>query len=142
MAAAHDSGLSVGAYLDVIRPLAAFGMPLPRAAEDALHLVRVAGRNGWTLVHTHERFQRFTPLGVTLDYPHDAVPDGIVHWQDLLALTVHLEGHAPAVSGAVTADHLARAASQLDETPARVRDRLRRYAPLFALTFPQEETLG
>ncbi|NUW34033.1 caspase family protein [Nonomuraea sp. SMC257] len=172
IAAAHDSGLSAGAYLELIRPLAAFGMPLPTPVADslhdlhleeedvemvtrhlpyetvylgtvdALHLVRVAGRHGWTLAHTHERFRRFTPLGVTLDYPHDAVPDGVVHWQDLLALTVHLDGHAPAVTGAVTADHLAHAAAQLGETPDRVRDRLRRYAPLFALTVPQEETLG
>ncbi|MBN6055206.1 caspase family protein, partial [Nonomuraea sp. RK-328] len=173
--AASHTGLSIGAYLEIIRPLAAFGMPVPPPVEgarhdfqplkedvemlvcrtphdswhlstvDALHLVRVAGRHGWTLAHAHERFLRFTPLGVTLDYPHDAVPDGIVHWQDLLALTVHLDGHAPAVTGAVTADHLARAADQLGETPGQVRDRLRRYAPLFALTFPEdseEEPLG
>ncbi|TDD50023.1 hypothetical protein E1286_12870 [Nonomuraea terrae] len=164
---AYFSGMSVGAFLRRLRTYRALGMPVPDVHDEALDefhpteedakllsrtgagepymsevdplsLVQVAGRNGWTVAGTHRRLLRFTPLGVTLDYPHDACPDTIVHWQDLLALTVHLDGHAPAIAGAVTPAHLVRAAEELDETPERVRERLLRYAQLFGLTVPEE----
>ncbi len=163
VAGAFESGLSIGAYLELLAPYRQMGVPVPEPGEGELHdirpdeedamllvrqgdkfisavgavdLVRAAGRFGWTVAGTHRRLLPLVPLGLTLDHPHDACPDTIVRWQDLLALTVDLDGHAPAVAGAVTAEHLAHAAEQLDEPPERVGDRLRPYARLFTLTPP------
>ncbi|GAA2863227.1 caspase family protein [Nonomuraea rubra] len=161
---AYRMSLPLGACLRLLRPYRELGLPLPPLDEDALDdlhpqpsdevlltrhdtsiswvgpldLVQGAGQLGWTVAETHRRLSRYTPLGLTLDYPHDACPETIVHWRDLLALTVHLDGQSPAIAGPVTQDHLAHAADQLDETPAQVHDRLLRYAPLFGLTLPEE----
>ncbi|GGT38400.1 caspase family protein [Nonomuraea spiralis] len=108
----------------------------------ALDLVRIAGRYGWHVSAADERLHRLVPLGLTLDYPPGVCPDALVHWQDLLALTVHLDGHAPAIGPTVTAHHLAQAAEQLDEPQTQVRERLLPYAALFGLTFPEEELFG
>ncbi|GAA2209265.1 hypothetical protein GCM10009850_047230 [Nonomuraea monospora] len=171
ISAAHDANLTLGAYVRRLRPYLPPGVPLREIRDadldetrlteedtgllrvhgieedtytstvDALHLVRTAGKYGRKVTETHHRLLRFAPLGLTLAYPNDACPDDIVHWQDLLALTVHLDGQPPAITGPVTQDHLAKAAWQLEETPAQVRDRLARYARLFALTLPELEGL-
>jgi hypothetical protein len=103
---------------------------------DALRFIQLAGRLGLTLTETHRRLARMAPLGLRLDYPAQDLPDGIVHWQDLLLLTVHLDGQAPCLSGEVTKDHLATAAEETGETIEWLVNRLRRYAPLFAIHLP------
>ncbi|ROO88542.1 caspase domain-containing protein [Actinocorallia herbida] len=108
-----------------------FAVAEPITDVDALRLVKTAGRYGWTLREAHDRFARFQPLGLTLSYPEDAVPDGIVYWQDLLAITDWLDGQPPVVSGVVGADHVARAAKDLEEDEETVRGRLRKYQGLF-----------
>ena len=58
-----------------------------------------------------------------------------MHWQDLLALTEHLDGQEPVLSGVVANDHLKAAAAELEETVATVRARLERYAGMLDLCF-------
>ncbi|GAA0951699.1 HD domain-containing protein [Actinocorallia libanotica] len=99
-----------------------------------LDLVRIAGRLGWTPAEVNGRLQRLAPLGLTLDYPAGAVPDEIVRWQDLLALTTYLDGQAPAVE-AVDAGHLRKAAERTESSVGWLLERLRVYAPLFS--FPE-----
>ncbi|MEU9869427.1 caspase family protein [Actinomadura sp. NPDC048021] len=101
---------------------------------DALHLVKTAGRFGWTLAYTDQRFRRIEPLGLELDYPADACPDGLVHWQDLLVLTTFLDGQDPVVSGVIGRDHIAAAARDVEESEEQVAARLRKYRPLFGYT--------
>ncbi|MGW0058615.1 HD domain-containing protein [Streptosporangium sandarakinum] len=106
-----------------------------------LFLVQTAGRYGWTVTEAHRRFARLAPLGLTLEYPADACPDEIVHWQDLLAVTRYLDGQEPALQGAVGEAHIAEAAADLEEPAERVRERLRRYAPLFGFHLDEESAV-
>jgi hypothetical protein len=103
--------------------------PLDRI--DALHLVKTAGRFGWTLAYAHRRFARIEPLGLVLEYPKDACVDELVHWQDLLVITDYLDGQPPVVSGVVGPDHIAAAAKDIGESEEQVVSRLRKYQPLF-----------
>lgn len=105
---------------------------------DPLRLVQIAGRLGWTPAETHQRMSRLVPIGLRLEYPGDACPDETVRWQDLLLLTRHLDGHEPAVTGRVTTAHVAVAAEETGESTDWILDRLRLYAPLFALTVDRE----
>ncbi|MGI5422175.1 HD domain-containing protein [Actinomadura luteofluorescens] len=107
------------------------GDSLPLERVDALHLVKTAGRFGWTLAYAHERFARIEPLGLVLDYPKDACVDELVHWQDLLVITDFLDGQPPVVSGVVGPDHIAAAAGDVEESEEQVVGRLRKYQPLF-----------
>ena len=117
---------------------------------SALHLVRTAGRFGWTLREAHERFARLVPAGLTLGYPQVELPDDIVYWYDLLALTTHFDGQPPVVSGRIDQAYLEHAAGEIfdappEELPAKaafLRERLTRYAPLFQLELPEEDTVG
>jgi hypothetical protein len=99
-----------------------------------LWLVQVAGRLGWTVAEARRRMARLEPLGLVVTCPPAHCPDEIVYWQDLLALTVHLDGEEPALSGPVGADHLAAAAADLEESVEAVRARLTRYTALFGFT--------
>src|SRR5207248_830206 len=99
-----------------------------------LWLVQVAGRFGWTVAEARRRMARLEPLGLIVTCSAEHCPDEIVCWQDLLALTVYLDGQEPALSGPVGADHLAAAAADLDETIEVVRARLDRYTDLFGFT--------
>jgi hypothetical protein len=81
--------------------------------------------------YADERFARFVPLGLALEYPRDACPDEIVYWQDLLAITEWLDGQAPVVSGAVGREHVRKAAEDLEEPEEKVMERLWKYAGLF-----------
>ncbi|WP_424530871.1 HD domain-containing protein [Sphaerisporangium viridialbum] len=105
-----------------------------------LFLVQVAGQYGWTVAATHERMAKFVPLGLTLEYPVDACLDEIVYWQDLLVVTEYLDGQEPVVQATVSEAHIAWAAEEFDETPERVRERLRRYAPLFGFHVAEDPT--
>jgi hypothetical protein len=114
-----------------------------------LHLVQTAGRFGWTLSQTHQRFAQLTPIGLRLDYPQVELPDEIVYWHDILALTTHFDGQEPVISGRIEWSYLEHAAEQIfdvrpDEIPAKaafLRDRLTLYARLFELELPDDATI-
>ncbi|MES9808601.1 HD domain-containing protein [Streptomyces cinereoruber] len=103
-----------------------------------LDLVLVAGRFGWTLAKTYERYAPFRCLGLDVTTPEpvgderDLVPD----WRDVIVLTARLTGRAPALEGAVDPDHITLCAEETDLTEEQVLDRLRRYARLFDLDLP------
>jgi hypothetical protein len=117
---------------------------------SALHLVQTAGRFGWTLREAHERFARLVPAGLTLGYPQVELPDDIVYWYDLLALTTHFDGQPPVISGRIDQAYLEHAAGEIFDAPpgelpakaAFLRERLTRYVPLFQLELPEEDTVG
>lgn len=96
----------------------------------ALKLVQTAGRLGWTLRATYERFDRFTPVGLDLRVDPGACDDDIVYWQDLLVITAYLDGQEPVIQGVVSDDHVNGAAAEIGETADQVRARLARYAGL------------
>jgi hypothetical protein len=113
----------------------------------ALALVRIAGRFGWSLAHAHWRLARLVPVGVKLAYPVDTeIPEEIVYWHDLQALTKYYDGQEPAISGQITWPELEKAAVEIfdcapGEIPAKaafLRDRLRVYASLLQLELPEE----
>ncbi|MFG3558651.1 caspase family protein [Micromonospora sp. NPDC047557] len=100
---------------------------------SVLWLVQVAARYGWTVAECHRRMARLTPLGLRLEYRAEACPDELVSWQDLLLLTVHRDGQEPVVHGPVSADHIAAASADIEESAEAVRARLARFAELFEL---------
>ncbi|MEK9524092.1 caspase family protein [Streptomyces venezuelae] len=100
-----------------------------------LELVLVAGRFGWTLARTYERYAPFRCLGLDVTTPEpvgderDIVPD----WRDVIVLTARLTGRGPALAGAVDPDHVTLCSEETDLTGEQVLDRLRSYARLFEL---------
>jgi hypothetical protein len=108
-----------------------YGQTWPLNRIDALHIVKTAGRFGWTLAYAHQRFTRIEPLGLVLEYPRDACPEELVYWKDLLVITTFLDGQAPVVSDVVGRDHIAAAAKDVEESEDQVVARLRKYQPLF-----------
>ena len=100
---------------------------------SVLWLVQVAARYGWTVADCHLRMARLVPIGLRLEYRAEACPDELVSWQDLLVLTLHRDGQEPVVRGAVSADHIAAAAADVEESAEAVRARLARFAELFEL---------
>ncbi|MEU5567698.1 wHTH domain-containing protein [Micromonospora musae] len=97
-------------------------------------IVQVAGRFGWTLAEAYRRMARLRPLGLVLNCRAEDCPEEIVHWQDLLVVTEHLDGQEPVLSGVVGAEHLNTAAADLAEPVEVVCARLRRYAGLLGFT--------
>jgi hypothetical protein len=105
----------------------------------SLALVQIAGRLGWTLAETHQRFARLVPIGLVLEYPMIDFPEEIVYWYDLLALTTYFDGQEPAISGRIDQAYLEKAAEEIfDTSPEQVPEkaallcqRLKIYAPLF-----------
>jgi hypothetical protein len=122
----------VEAYIRTVSPLA---------------FVRIAGRLGWTLAEAHQRFVRLVPIGVTLEYPPVDLPDEIVYWYDLLALTTYFDGQEPALSGTIDQGRLEKAAEEIFDAPpeqiperaALLAERLKIYAPLFEFDFDTHE---
>jgi hypothetical protein len=119
----------------------------------ALHLVQTAGRFGWTLAEAHQRFVRLTSIGLGFAYPQSELPDEIVYWYDLQALTAHFDGQEPVISGRIGRAYLEEAAREIfyDVSPAELpamvallRERLAIYAPLFELEldFPEEDPVA
>ncbi|MFF5358917.1 caspase family protein [Streptomyces scabiei] len=106
-----------------------------------LELVLVAGRFGWTLRQTYDRYAPFRCLGldVTVREPNPREGEIIPHWADVIVLTEQLTGRAPAVSGTVTPDHITLCSEETDLTEAEVRERLDRYAALFGLRLPNQD---
>ncbi|WP_060907285.1 HD domain-containing protein [Streptomyces scabiei] len=107
-----------------------------------LELVLVAGRFGWTLRKTYDRYAPFRCLGlnVTVREPTSQEADIVPHWADVIVLTEQLTGRAPAVSGTVTPDHIRLCAEETDLTETKVGERLERYAALFGLRLPTQES--
>ena len=105
---------------------------------DALRLVQVAGRLGWTPSETHARIAPWQPLGLKLNYLPGACFNDIVSWQDLLLVTEYLDGQGPVITGRVSAVHLRACAAEIDESVEQVLARLCPYAPLFDLELDQE----
>ncbi|WP_185893473.1 caspase family protein [Streptomyces sp. WAC08241] len=103
-----------------------------------LELVLVAGRFGHTLGEAHDRYAPFEDLGLTVTVPapegaeREIVPD----WRDVIVLTEHLTGRAPAISGTITDEHIVLCAEETEESEDDVRGRLRRYSRLFSLVVP------
>lgn len=108
---------------------------------DALRLVQIAGRLGLTTAEVDRRLSRMAPLGLELSYPVGESRDEIVSWQDLLLLTVFIDGQSPSISGAVAAEHLEKTAEETGESVAWLVGRLKLYAPLFSLEVPSEYTV-
>jgi hypothetical protein len=106
-----------------------------------LELVLVAGRFGWTLRRTYDRYAPFRCLGldVTVREPTPQEGEIIPHWADVVVLTEQLTGRAPAVSGTVTPDHITLCSQETDLTEAEVRERLDHYAALFGLRLPNQD---
>jgi Caspase domain len=102
-----------------------------------LWLIQVAGRFGWTVAEARHRMARLKPLGLVVNCPAPHCPDEVVCWQDLLAVTVNLDGQEPVLSGTVGIDHLAAASAEIEETVAAVRSRLSKYAHLFGFSLEQ-----
>ena len=83
------------------------------------------------------------PLGIRLNYPVDECRDEIVRWQDLLLLTVFLDGQQPCISGTVSLEHLEKVAEETGDSVDWLVGRLRLYAPLFVSPYlPSERTVG
>ncbi|MFI5841282.1 caspase family protein [Catenuloplanes sp. NPDC051500] len=114
----------------------------PVMSFDAFDVIRSAARFGWTPQHTDARLRRLEPLRLTLDYDVEHCPDGLVCWQDLLALTVHCDGRAPAVTGNVGSQHLSMVAAAIGEDHEQVRERLRPYAAFLGFVLDERETDG
>ena len=108
---------------------------------DALHLVKIAGRLGMTTADVHRRLVKLAPLGIRLDYPAGACNDEIIRWQDLLLLTVFLDGSLPCVGGTVGMDHLQKAAQEIGKPVDWLIGRIRLYAPLFSLALSMESDI-
>jgi Caspase domain len=118
----------------------------------SLQLVQTAGRLGWTLAEAHRRFARLVPIGLTLEYLQVDLPDEIVYWYDLLALTTYFDGQEPVISGTIDQAYLEKAAEEVFDAPpeqipekaALLRKRLKIYAPLFQfeLDTPEEDPVG
>ncbi|MEU4245705.1 caspase family protein [Actinoplanes sp. NPDC026619] len=99
----------------------------------SFQLVQIAGRYGWTLAEAYQRMVRLRPLGLEVDCQAVDCPEEIVRWQDLLAVTVHLDGQEPVIAE-ISAEHLAAAAVDLAEPVDVVRERIDRYASLLGIS--------
>ncbi|MFF0118377.1 hypothetical protein ACFYP0_07765 [Micromonospora arida] len=101
-----------------------------------LTLLRRAGSLGLRLRQAQERLDLYTLLGLEFDYDPADVPDDLVGWEDVILLTTHLDGAAPAVEGPVSEEHICRAADLLGVSRDWISERLQHYAPLFGLSVP------
>ncbi|GGZ34284.1 HD domain-containing protein [Streptomyces poonensis] len=102
-----------------------------------LELLHVAARFGWPVDQAWDRLAPYRPFGLKLlvERPgFEAVPT----WQDLILLTEHYTGGAPALSGRVTPERIAVTARELEQPTRWVHHRLSLYAPLFGLELPDD----
>ncbi|WP_329574205.1 HD domain-containing protein [Streptomyces sp. NBC_01361] len=130
------------AVLDEMRPdrfdLAAFDQGLLGADNvlGPLELVRVAGRFGWTLGKTYDRYAPFRCLGLNVTVPAPGPQEAAFapDWRDVLILSEQLTGRAPALAWPVTAEHVSLCAQETDLSEDEVRARLSLYSRLFELS--------
>lgn len=102
-----------------------------------LDLVSLAARLGEPVSRTWRRISPY--LGLEPAPPEvGELPDVMPVWQDLALLTEGLDGRLPAVAGTVGAEHVARAAEAVRETPGWVRARLELYAAAFEYALEPE----
>ncbi|MFE7513701.1 hypothetical protein ACFU8I_21125 [Streptomyces sp. NPDC057540] len=103
-----------------------------------LELVLVAGRFGWNLGETYDRYAPFAELGlhVTTAEPVGSEREIVPGWADVIVLTQQLTGRSPAVTGTVTAEHVVLCAEETERSEEDVLDLLRPYARLFELDLP------
>ncbi|RSS51996.1 caspase family protein [Streptomyces sp. WAC01280] len=103
-----------------------------------LELVLVAGRFGWTLGETYDRYAPFAELGldVTTPEPVRAEREIVPGWPDVIVLTAQLTGLSPAIAGTVSAEHVVLCAEETERSEEDVLDLLRPYARLFELDLP------
>ncbi|MET7363398.1 caspase family protein [Streptomyces sp. NPDC005562] len=160
---ARDQGDTLGQSLDALSRYAPLGAPWQEVTDDdpawrehrptphdtalfepdlvgdrpvtPLDLVRVAGRFGWSLDRAWDRLALYRPFGVELTMARPE-SDTVPTWEDLVLLTQRYTGRAPALTGQVTAEHVAVVAREVGRPTRWVRDRLALYAPLFGLTPP------
>ncbi|MFJ2742246.1 caspase family protein [Streptomyces sp. NPDC087440] len=106
-----------------------------------LELVLTAGRLGWSLGRTYDRYVPFHRLGlhVTVREPTSAEAALEPDWRDVILLTAELTGRAPALSGPVDPDHIALCSEETGLFPVEVRLRLASYADLLSFQLPSEE---
>ena len=105
-----------------------------------LELTLVAGRFGWTLGETYERYAPFRclALDVTVDEPTAEEADLAPDWRDVVILTTQLTGRSPALGGTVDPGHIVLCAEETDLAERQVYERLSRYSRLFGLQLPDE----
>ncbi|MFF4170375.1 caspase family protein [Streptomyces sp. NPDC001744] len=102
-----------------------------------LELVLVAGRFGWTLGETHDRYAPFAALGLRVEAaPRGEEREIVPGWADVVVLTEQLTGRAPALTGTVPPEHVVLCAEETERTEDEVLALLRPYARLFALDLP------
>lgn len=126
------------------------GQVKPLKVIDALRYVQIAGRFGWTLAEAQARLTKLAVIGVTLDYPQVDLPEEIVYWYDLQALTTYFDGQEPVISGTINQAYLERAAEEIfdvgpgevPEKAALLRERLQIYQPLFGYVLDAEPVTG
>lgn len=101
-----------------------------------MELLRVAARFGWRIDRAWDRLARYRPLGLAVEVARPDVST-VPAWYDLILLSEHYTGDAPALSGAVTADRIAVTARELELPTHRIHERLRLYAAIFGLEVPE-----
>ncbi|MFF1352605.1 caspase family protein [Streptomyces sp. NPDC058297] len=130
------------AVLEEMRPdrfdLAAFDQGLLGTDNvlGPLELVRVAGRFGWTLGKTYDRYAPFRCLGLDVTVPAPDPQEAALapDWRDVLILSEQLTGRSPALAWPVTAEHVSLCAQETDLSEDEVRTRLSLYSRLFELS--------
>ncbi|MER7948383.1 caspase family protein [Streptomyces sp. NPDC096079] len=100
-----------------------------------LELVLVAGRFGWTLGETYDRYAPFAALGlhVTTPEPVGTEREIVPGWADVIVLTEQLTGRSPAIAGTVSSEHVVLCAEETERSGEDVLELLRLYARLFEL---------
>ncbi|MFJ9561771.1 caspase family protein [Streptomyces fuscichromogenes] len=109
-----------------------------------LELIRTAGRFGWSLGRTYDRYAPLSCLGldITVRRPTPEESGLVPDWRDLIVLTEQLTGRHPVLTGTVPPDHITLCSEETDLTESEVLERLTRYAGLFSLGLPLEATEG
>lgn len=103
-----------------------------------LELVAVAGRLGRPVRAVYERLRGYGPLGVVLDVPH--APNTLPLWQDLVLLSVGLNGREPALQGTVSVAQVDALARELGTDSGWVTERLRVYMKMFRLRLAADDS--
>lgn len=119
---------------EVDRAVADTGRSVESDHVTATHLMLVAARFGWPLGEAYDRLGRFAALGTTSGCERETLPEGIVAWQDILVMSAELDALEPALTGAVRTPEIERAAEAVREDVAVTRERIRRFAHMFAIT--------
>jgi len=114
--------------------------PWPKNQNLVTHLVRVAERLNEPIHKTFERLERFAPLGLKVpDIDLEALSSLISVRENLIAVSVGLDGRQPWLKGRIHPSRIILAALVLGEPLQTTLERFRRFAPMLELTLPQGE---